>query len=669
LLDDDRDLRALLCAALSVEGFRVLEAGKGREAEVVIKGQTPDLLVIDGLLPDGSGVDFIARLRANDKTTPIFFMSAFFRDAKTLRHLTTDLGVALVLYKPLDAAELARKARDLLERRTEAEREERVTVAPELALDHAFAELRKEFATKLPARVAELATAIDAVRKDPTTADAARSLAHRLRGTAGSYGFAALGDAAGRIEDLFDKAKGATPFPPPFFWPQLQSALDDVNVASGKRSPEIVVESVRMPATRALLVVDADPEFLATARDVSRRVAINVVTAQTSAEALQLSQRMPLHGALLDVHIDGDDGAYALAAALRERPESAGIPIAFASTDRRLETRVGAIEAGGSRFFEKPISAETFAGLLQQFETLSAATAGSVLVVDDDPDVIREYSLVLRGAGMRVEAALSAEAVFERLETSGPDLLILDVNLPHVSGLDVCRAVRMSQRWELLPILVATGRGDVETRVKAFRAGASDVLVKPILADELLARVGVQLERARLVRDRSEKDSLSGLLLRRPFLEAVHRGLSLAARENKPYSVALLDLDHFKRVNDDFGHAAGDSVIAGLGSLLRRKFRLEDLRGRWGGEEFIVAFPGQTGATTASLVTRLLDEFRKLTFQTEKGPLSATFSAGVAEFPVDGSAAATLIKSADDRLYVSKQQGRARVTAGSARQK
>ena len=221
----------------------------------------------------------------------------------------------------------------------------------------------------------------------------------------------------------------------------------------------------------------------------------------------------------------------------------------------------------------------------------------------------------------------------------------------------------MSERWELLPVLIATRYGDAATRRQAFRAGASDVLVKPIVPDELLARVGLLLERARLIRDRSEKDALSGLLLRRPFLDAVQRALGLAARESKTVSLALIDLDHFKRVNDEYGHATGDAVIAELGQLLRRKFRVEDLRGRWGGEEFILAFPGQTGETTERLVRRLLDEFSALRIPTDDGrTVSVTFSAGVAEFPADGDTAATVIRRADERLYASKRAGRNRVS-------
>lgn len=235
------------------------------------------------------------------------------------------------------------------------------------------------------------------------------------------------------------------------------------------------------------------------------------------------------------------------------------------------------------------------------------------------------------------------------------------------SGLDVCRALRMSESYEALPIFIVTGQTDDHTRLSAFRAGASDVVAKPVLPEELRARLGVQLERVGLLRDRADKDSLSGLLTRRALVEAFQRALASATRDEKPLSLALLDIDKFKRVNDTYGHLSGDEVIAQLGDLLQRRFRLEDLRGRWGGEEFILVFPGQNVGFAERAAALLLGEFSQLSFASDDGqPFTATFTAGVAAYPEDGTSVPALVRRADERLYAGKQGGRNQVVAAAA---
>jgi len=376
---------------------------------------------------------------------------------------------------------------------------------------------------------------------------------------------------------------------------------------------------------------------------------------------MQRARTAPLVGAVLDIYLY-EDTSFSLAREIRGTTGNRDIPIAFASGDHRIETRVAAIEAGGTRFFEKPISEEIFASLAQQLAMLSDTTSQKVLIVDDDPDIVEHYAFHLRGAGYTVDALGSAVGITEKLEEISPDVLLLDINLPGISGLDVCRALRMSESFEALPVLIVTGQTDDQTRLLAFRAGASDVVAKPVIPEELLARVGVQLERVGLLRDRADKDALSGLLTRRALVEAFQRSLAVATRDEKPLSLVLLDIDKFKRVNDTFGHLVGDQVIAQLGDLLLRRFRLEDLRGHWGGEEFILVFPGQNAGFAERAAALLLGEFSELPFASEDGePFTATFTAGVAAYPEDGTSIPTLVRRADQRLYEGKQMGRNQV--------
>ncbi len=659
LLDDDEDLSSLLKAALVSRGLEVIEAGNACDADEALQRRSVDLVIVDGLLPDVPGLEFIEHLRKRDPRIRVVFVSAFFRDLKTFKRLTAELDVSLVLYKPIEPTSFAEKVASVLEPAT-CERSAQGQPAPSepspLALE--LAELRRAFGKKLPERVEELRRAIQEVKQDLSALDKARMLAHRLRGSAGSYGYATVGELVGLVEDLLVDAQEMSP-PRRFFWEDVESALRDASKAAA-RAPSFVRDgsSAAVGAERSLLVVDDDPDFLQMVRALGRRLLVDVITAHSAEEGIQRAESQPLVAAILDVHLDGSD-SFLAARRIRETSGNGEIPIAFASVDGTIETRVAAIEAGGTRFFDKPISEEGFAELLQQFITISRQRAPRVLVVDDDADVVDQYTRHLRAAGFATEHLSAADDLVVKLEELRPDVLLLDVYLPRVSGIDICRALRSSDQWEFLPILIVTAQLDADTRLRAFRAGASDVVGKPILPEELLARVGIQEERMRLLRDRADRDSLSGLMLRRAFVESFQRALSACSREKRPLSLVLFDLDHFKEINDKHGHLAGARVIAALGELLRRRFRVEDLRARWGGEEFVLAFPGQGVDFAVRSAGRLLAEFAEQQFKTvEGGTFGATFTAGVAGYPDDGASMSALIRRADELLYAGKCAGR-----------
>jgi DNA-binding response OmpR family regulator len=220
IIDDDRALRSLLALQLERSGHRVLEAGTAREAQGLLERQRVDLAIVDGLLPDTRGVQWIARLRETDSQLPVVFISAYWRDLSTYRRLTDELGVALVLYKPLDAERLAVKVTELLR-----ERRSTLLVVPDLDISEpdgldldimvddptdndvtpaslpGLDDLVREYTETLPQRIGELRDALRLAQRHPETLGDALRLAHRLRGTAGTYGFEAVSAAAGEIED------------------------------------------------------------------------------------------------------------------------------------------------------------------------------------------------------------------------------------------------------------------------------------------------------------------------------------------------------------------------------------------------------------------------------------------------------------------------------------
>jgi diguanylate cyclase (GGDEF)-like protein len=249
------------------------------------------------------------------------------------------------------------------------------------------------------------------------------------------------------------------------------------------------------------------------------------------------------------------------------------------------------------------------------------------------------------------------------MESHRPDVVLLDVSLPQVSGLDLCRLLRAQPSYQDLPILFVTANTSADMRIACFKAGADDYVTKPISREELLARIRGRHERARMARARAERDPLTGLLLRRAFADAFERSIAQARRSSTGLAVAILDLDHFKKVNDRYGHTMGDTVLATFARMFRARLRTEDIRGRWGGEEFIVALQGLDAQTAAKVIVRSMEEFQRVSFRQGAEAFNVTFSSGIASFPDDGDSLEELVKVADRRLYRAKEEGRAQACA------
>ncbi len=207
LLDDDNEFRALLGAVLSARGFEVLEASSAGDATALLLDESPDLVIVDGLLPDQPGVEWIESLRQHDPDTLVVFLSAFWRDLETFQRLTGELSVSLVAYKPIDPLVFAETIGELLRLQPKASESIPPTLGvapadPPDSLRARMAQLREAYTLELPGKLEHLEALIDKARTRPELTKEAASSAHRLRGTAGAYGFKLVGVLAGQIEDL-----------------------------------------------------------------------------------------------------------------------------------------------------------------------------------------------------------------------------------------------------------------------------------------------------------------------------------------------------------------------------------------------------------------------------------------------------------------------------------
>jgi len=302
-----------------------------------------------------------------------------------------------------------------------------------------------------------------------------------------------------------------------------------------------------------------------------------------------------------------------------------------------------------------------------------------VLVVDDSPvqRLILKNCLLDRGfQPIVVEDGEKALAVLQTPDA--PRLMILDWGLPGMSGIEVCQSIRGSKAERYIYILMLTSKSDAAHVVTGLESGADDFVRKPFDPAELGARLAtgcriLQLEE-QLVTARDELhrvamyDSLTGLLNRGAILDYLRREIARASRVQTTVGLMILDLDHFKGVNDTFGHLAGDQALRRVGNLLQSNFRSYDSAGRFGGEEFLVVLPncGYTALTLRAEMVRLSMASLRLEF--DGRPCSLTTSIGVATLdPNLGESLESLLQRADSALYEAKRYGRNRVGGGVAR--
>jgi diguanylate cyclase (GGDEF)-like protein len=239
---------------------------------------------------------------------------------------------------------------------------------------------------------------------------------------------------------------------------------------------------------------------------------------------------------------------------------------------------------------------------------------------------------------------------------------VLDVDMPEVNGIELCQVVRQDPDWSGLPIVFLTARNDTQTRQEVFASGADDYVSKPIVEAELVTRILNRLERSRLMRYLAETDSLTGVANRRRSTQDLTKFLALAERQQKPFSFAILDVDHFKQVNDRYGHEMGDRLLHALGHLLKTSFRSEDTVGRWGGEEFVVGMYGATHFEAVTRLSALLATFREQPLlSADNEVVHVTFSAGVSSYPETEADLIGLYRAADTALRKAKTTGRNQV--------
>ena len=299
-----------------------------------------------------------------------------------------------------------------------------------------------------------------------------------------------------------------------------------------------------------------------------------------------------------------------------------------------------------------------------------------LLLVEDEPTQLLILAHKLRQAGYVVDTATNGREALDRLQVGGYSLLLTDWDMPLMDGIELCRALRAAKLPNYVYTLLLTGRDGLDHVVAGLDAGADDYLVKPVEDIELKARLAtgrriVMLEQSlRAANEENRRlsvmDPLTGACNRRYLMDLLPREIERAIRYGRPLSLAMCDLDHFKRVNDTHGHMVGDEVLRGAVRVLIEGIRKTDWVARYGGEEFVIVLPETSLADAHALADDLREKLQETAFGMSSMTLPVTASFGVvgSEGAVgEGASMDDLIAQCDECLYTSKTAGRNRTTS------
>jgi diguanylate cyclase (GGDEF)-like protein len=302
--------------------------------------------------------------------------------------------------------------------------------------------------------------------------------------------------------------------------------------------------------------------------------------------------------------------------------------------------------------------------------------SSSILIIDDADGIRSRIIGALKEADLfeYYREARDGLEGFKSVIASKPDVVICDLEMPRMDGFKFLQVMNAQKELQDIPIIMLTGRESLDLKIKGLEQGACDYLTKPFDIAELVARVKVQLKvkalqdelkkSNELLTELSDTDPLTHLYNRRYLTKILNIELTRTIRNGEDLSFIILDIDHFKKVNDAYGHQNGDKVLTAVADALRAGCRSYDMAARYGGEEFVLVLPGASLQGGITVAEHLRNNVRMISFEPPMEKLVVTISAGVSVFPTKQvNDVDSLIRAADDALYRAKQNGRNRVEA------
>ena len=337
------------------------------------------------------------------------------------------------------------------------------------------------------------------------------------------------------------------------------------------------------------------------------------------------------------------------------------IPLLYLCERNNFTARLTAVRLEGAGFLGLPTNSIKVIDQYYYLTQKQHARNYHVLIIDDDPILAKRYALALENVGIQVTILTNPNQALNLLSEKTVDLVLLDFHLQECNGFEVAKILRQLDHYISLPIIFLSTEINLNRFMRSAHLGIDDFLTKPIVDEDLISIVMRRAERSYILRNLIEQDSATGLLNHSRLKLDLHLEVLRSDRTGMKFRYALIDIDHFKVVNDTYGHFTGDIVIKTLAHLLQQRLRSIDRIGRYGGEEFGIIFPNTSVEEGLSVLAQIHKKFSEIEFMAGESKFFVTFSAGIAEYPTFMTGE-LLNLAADAALYESKRGGRNRLT-------
>lgn len=545
-------------------------------------------------------------------------------------------------------------------------------------LNDALQALAQVYIAKLPSKLTEIEVASQRFQNDPSDREnfiLLHRLLHTMAGSAGTFGFPEMGDQARDLEiELKRHISGEVWNTDQFkdFSNQVSTFLDKTKlVYETAMTAQADIVGVALSENGVGGIADRKLILWADDEDEENKDIIQIL--QQFAFEIQRVTGLPeleqivrsTQPALLVLNVDFQEHIFAgLDEIVRLKENRCELPpILFTSKTNSFEYRLRAVRAGGEAFFLKPLDILAITERIEEVLDRHNPRNFRIMIIDDDVDLAQYYSRVLQGAGMVTEVLNNPECVLEQMAHFRPELILMDVYMPDCDGVELSKVIRQDTSYLDVPIVFLSSENNLQKQIAAVKVGADDFLNKPISPELLISSLTTRAERYRALRTLVMRDGLTGLYNHSAIKEDLIAKMSTASRSVTAVSVAMIDLDNFKMVNDTYGHQVGDQVLRTLSHLLKQRLRKSDVVGRYGGEEFIVIFPNTTADIAKTVLDKVRVAFHQIHHLSEQGEFCVGFSAGIADSRQTTSPD-DLLSIADAALYRAKHSGKNQIVLG-----
>lgn len=527
--------------------------------------------------------------------------------------------------------------------------------------------IRSAFVQSLPVRIGKVQNYITKLMTtwDHETASYLLQELHNLRGVSGGHGFMIIHTLATELEKAIAEADKAdielskadkdqileivtnlinrTNHIYDTFEANVSSNNDQNSVANGK--------------TPLILIVDDDKNYCDMVAVQLEHLGYRTRSIYNIEQLRDSIGNYKPNAIFMDIIFNDDrDAGTEIIARIREQ-EDIVCPVIYMSARDDIQARLNAVRSGGVAFLCKTFNLGDLKNILDLIVPIQKDVTYKVLIVDDDAISSEYCRTILEHAGIQVAILNDSSRIFEQIINFDPDLILLDMYMPNIIGVEMASVIRQHQNFAAIPIVIMSAETDINKQFKMRSAGADDFILKPFKPHHLVDIILNRIQRSRQTKHLIYTDGLTGLMLFSKIKEQVNNLLESCLRYNLEFSVALIDLDHFKTINDTYGHLVGDQILRGFAEFLLSRVRKSDLVSRSGGEEFTLIFPYTSGKNALRAVNSILESYAQRTQHANNQDFKVTFSSGIASIDHYQDLEA-LLAAADQALYRAKENGR-----------